>query len=364
MTLPVAEKTIQPGLSDSLSSLDFILPSELEAGLPPEARGLRRDQVRLMVSYRHSSEVVHSRFDQLPGFLRAGDVLVINTSATLKAALLVKRSGGQELELHLSTRLPGNRWVIELRRTAPDGALPFYSAVVGERLRLPGGAEAILHLPYPSGSPRSRLWLASLELPMPVDDYLEKYGFPIRYKYVRTGWPVEYYQNVYAIEPGSAEMPSAGRAFTPELITNLVAQGIYFAPLLLHTGVASLEEKEKPYEEYFRVPVTTAKLINFTRSEGGRIIAVGTTVVRALQTITDPDGCVYPKEGWTNLVITPSTALPSIDGLLTGFHEPRSTHLAMLFAVAGREKINLAYQHALQHGYLWHEFGDLHLILP
>lgn len=364
MTLPVTEHRIHPGLTSSLPSLDFALPSELEAGLPPEERGLRRDQVRLMVSYRNSLEVAHSRFDQLPNFLRAGDVLVINTSATLKAALIARRPDGQELELHLSTRLPTDRWVVELRRTAEEGALPFYSAAPGECLHLPGGAKAFLLSSYPGSSPRSRLWFASLELPLPIEDYLDKFGFPIRYKYVRTRWPIEYYQNVYALGPGSAEMPSAGRAFTPELITRLVAQGIHFAPLLLHTGVASLEENEKPYEEYYCVPVAAANLVNFARSEGGRIIAVGTTVVRALQTVTGASGRVLPGEGWTSLVITPDTALPSIDGLLTGFHEPRSTHLAMLFAVAGRETISLAYQQALQLGYLWHEFGDLHLILP
>lgn len=364
MTLPVAVKAIQPGLSSSLPSLDFILPSELEAGLPPEARGLRRDQVRLMVSYRHSSEVAHSWFDQLPGFLRAGDVLVINTSATLKAALIVRRTDGQELELHLSTRLPAGRWIVELRRTAADDALPFYSAGAGEILSLPGGGKAVLFSSYPGGKHRNRLWIAGLELTLPVEDYLERYGFPIRYKYVRSEWPLDYYQNVYALEPGSAEMPSAGRAFTPELITRLVAQGIYFAPLLLHTGVASLEENERPYEEYFRVPEATANLVNFARSAGGRIIAVGTTAVRALQSVTDANGRVHPGEGWTDLVITPDTALPSLDGLLTGFHEPRSTHLSMLFAVTGQENISLAYQQAIQHGYLWHEFGDLHLILP
>ena len=364
MNGPAHDTLVRPDLPGSLPSLDFILPPALEAGLPPEKRGLQRDQVRLMVSTLHNDEVIHTRFDRLPAFLKAGDVLVINTSGTLKAALEIERTDGTGLELHLSTRLPDDRWVVEIRYRAGKEATPFYSAGPGERLNLPGGGQAVLHSPYPSGLQRSRLWVACLDLPMPVEAYLEKYGFPIRYKYVQSEWPIEYYQNVYATEPGSAEMPSAGRAFTPGLITQLVARGIYFAPLVLHTGVASLEEDEHPYEEYFRVPAASARLINMARSAGGRSIAVGTTAVRALQTVTGTDGCVQAGEGWTNLVITPGTALRSIDGLLTGLHEPRSSHLSMLLAAAGYEHLAMAYRQALDQGYLWHEFGDLHLILP
>ncbi len=353
-----------PGRQRWLTALDFALPPELEAAVPPEERGLRRDQIRIMVSYRRSSKIIHSRFDQLSHYLKAGDTLVINTSKTLKAALKVLRLDGTVLELHLSTRLTSRQWVIELRTIGEDGTLPFYEAVSKERLCLPGGGIAILDAPYPGNSNRKRLWVASLKLPEPLHQYLEHYGFPIRYKYVRTGWPIEYYQNVYAAEPGSAEMPSAGRPFTPELITELIAQGVRFAPLVLHTGVASLERDEKPYEEYYRVPPATASLINLTRSEKGRVIAVGTTVIRAVQTVTGLNGMVKAGEGWTGLVVTPETQLASIDGLLTGLHEPRSSHLSILFALAGREHIRLAYEQALQNNYLWHEFGDSHLILP
>jgi S-adenosylmethionine:tRNA ribosyltransferase-isomerase len=177
-------------------------------------------------------------------------------------------------------------------------------------------------------------------------------------------WPIEYYQTVYATEPGSAEMPSAGRAFTPELITALVARGIGIAPLVLHTGVASLESHEPPYEEYFRVPAETARAINAARTAGGRLIAVGTTVVRALETAAEPDGTVHPGEGWTRLVITPQRGVHAIDGILTGWHEPEASHLSMLEAIAGRRHLEVAYAAALEGRYLWHEFGDLHLILP
>jgi S-adenosylmethionine:tRNA ribosyltransferase-isomerase len=181
---------------------------------------------------------------------------------------------------------------------------------------------------------------------------------------VRQSWPNAYYQTVFATEYGSAEMPSAGRAFTPDLITRLVSKGVYIAPLILHTGVSSLERHEPPYEEYYRVPVETARLVNLSRSAHGRVIAVGTTSVRALETVTDSRGLVHPGEGWTDLVITPQRGLRAVGGLLTGFHEPNSSHLAMLVALAAYDHILGAYQAALQGGYLWHEFGDLHLLLP
>ncbi|MCA9875449.1 MAG: S-adenosylmethionine:tRNA ribosyltransferase-isomerase, partial [Anaerolineales bacterium] len=164
--------------------------------------------------------------------------------------------------------------------------------------------------------------------------------------------------------PGSAEMPSAGRAFTPQLITRLVAKGVQFAPLVLHTGVASLEANEPPYGERFRVTTFTANLVNAAHAEGRRIIAVGTTAVRALETAAGADGLVRAASGWTELVITPRRGLRIVSGLLTGLHEPRASHLAMLEAFTGRRHLELTYAAALRCRYLWHEFGDLHLILP
>jgi S-adenosylmethionine:tRNA ribosyltransferase-isomerase len=197
-----------------------------------------------------------------------------------------------------------------------------------------------------------------------LQDYLAEQGFPIRYSYVRESWPLEYYQTVYATEPGSAEMPSAGRAFTPELITRLIARGVQFAPLLLHTGVASLEDHEPPYEEFYRVPLETARAVNVARAAGKRVIAVGTTSVRALETVADEEGITHPGEGWTRVMITPQRGLRAVNALLTGWHEPQSTHLLMLEALAGMDHLRIAYNEALRRGYLWHEFGDLHLILP
>jgi S-adenosylmethionine:tRNA ribosyltransferase-isomerase len=346
-----------------LDSLDFELPPELEAAEPPEARGLSRDEVRLMVSYRDSDQVVHSSFRDLGDFLEAGDVLVINTSGTMNAALAAEREDGTPLELHLSTRLPADVWLVEPRYSngASDSPTELFQGVrAGETLRLPGGATATLHTTYGESQ---RLWISTLDLPATPDEYLDRYGFPIRYGYVRESWPLDYYQTVYATEAGSAEMPSAGRAFTPELITNLVASGVQVAPLILHTGVASPENHEPPYEEYYRVPAATARTVNAAHAAGKRVIAVGTTSVRALETAADEDGVTHPGEGWTRLIVTPEHGVRSIDGMLTGLHEPRSSHLAMLEAVAGREHLRTTYAEALGEGYLWHEFGDLHLIL-
>jgi S-adenosylmethionine:tRNA ribosyltransferase-isomerase len=376
-TLTEALETF-PDYPEARSPLHFELSPELEAGEPPEARGLRRDEVRLMVSYLDGDSVVHSRFGDFPEFLRAGDTLVVNTSGTMNAALPAERTDGTPLTVHLSTHLPADLWVVELRSASGDE--PVLDGKPGEALALPDGAGLVLQTAYLSekrerGEESNRLWISTLNLPVNLNDYLERNGSPIKYGYVRENWPASYYQTVYATEVGSAEMPSAGRAFTPELITRLVANGVSVVPLILHTGVASLEDDEPPYEEFYRVPPETAAAINAARTAGRRVIAVGTTVVRALETVTDSDGTTHPGEGWTDVFITPERGIRSVDAMLTGLHEPRSTHLSMLealvgsvseypLATSGTEHLEFAYSEALKRGYLWHEFGDLHLILP
>ncbi len=362
----------------ALSPLHFELPQELEAGEPPEARGLRRDEVRLMVSYLDDDSVVHSKFGDLPEFLRAGDTLVVNTSGTMNAALPAERRDGTPITVHLSTHLPADLWVVELRSSSGDE--PALDGKSGEILTLPEGGSIVLQTPYLAEKRQqrevpNRLWISTLNLSVDFNEYLDQYGSSIKYSYVRESWPASYYQTVYATEVGSAEMPSAGRAFTPELITRLVANGVRVVPLILHTGVASLEDDEPPYEEFYRVPPETADAINAARTARRRVVAVGTTVVRALETVTDRDSLTHPGEGWTDLFITPERGVRSVDAMLTGLHEPRSTHLSMLEALAGRgsvcplatsstEHLEVAYAEALREGYLWHEFGDLHLILP
>ncbi|MGH9312295.1 MAG: S-adenosylmethionine:tRNA ribosyltransferase-isomerase [Vicinamibacterales bacterium] len=363
---------------------DFELPPTLEAAEPPEARGFERDAIRLIVSDVGRESIEHARFRDLPQWLSEGDLLVVNTSGTLNAALPVTSEDGRSFDLHLSTQLPGGFWTVELRAPGPLASLPSHDGRAGLRLRLPASGRATLLAPYPVSAglqSRSRLWMAVLELPAPVHQYLERHGFPIRYSYVSEPWPGSMYQTVFAIEPGSAEMPSAGRPFTAELVTRLVASGIQIAPLLLHTGVASLEDHEPPYEEFYRVSRATADRVNATRRAGHRIVAVGTTVVRALETVTDASGTTHPGEGWTNLVITPDRALRSVRALITGLHEPKATHLAMLervvtaaasqraadaqisASVCGPCQLERAYTEARGAGYLWHEFGDAHLIL-
>ncbi len=342
-----------------MTSLAFELPKRLEAHEPPEASGRSRDDVRLLVSDRATGVVLHSRFAELPRFLRAGDLVVVNTSATLAAALPVTRTDGAVLELRLSTpaqdRDPEHYWIVELR----SGDDPFGAVEVGERLALPGGAHAEIVAPYSA----ARLWLARLELPVGVEAFLAEHGRPIRYRYVPRSWPLSAYQNVYATEPGSAEMASAGRPFTAELVTRLVAGGVLVAPITLHTGVSSQESHERPYPERYRVPEQTARLVNAVRGWGGRVVATGTTVVRALETTARPDGTVVAGEGWTNLVVTPERGLWAVDGLLTGLHEAESSHLDLLRAAAGEKLLDLSYRAAVQRGYRWHEFGDSQLIL-
>jgi S-adenosylmethionine:tRNA ribosyltransferase-isomerase len=364
---------LRAGEPAASSQLDFVLPPELEAAAPPEARGLARDGVRLMISRIADDSIIHTRFHDLPHFLDPGDLLVINTSGTLPAALSATRADGLALELHLSTQLQEMLWTVELRRFGDRGTAPFGKGIAGETLTLPDGGKVTLLAEY-RGSSRegargegskggARLWIASLDLPLPLHDYLARHGYPIRYHYVEGRWPIEYYQTVYASDPGSAEMPSAGRAFTPELITRLVAKGVLIAPITLHTGVASLEDHEPPYEEFFHVPRHTARLATMTREMGNRVIAVGTTVVRALESVTGKDGTTHEGEGWTGLVITPERGIRSATALLTGMHEPRASHLAMLQALAGERHLRGAYTEALRERYLWHEFGDLHLIV-
>ncbi len=344
------------------------LPEPAPAREPAELRGDGRDDVRLLVAHRGGT-LLHAAFSDLPELLEPGDLLAINTSATLPAAVPVLGADvGSDLRLHLSSPAPalarepasapaGERastWLVELRLDGErhDGGAE------GDVLALPGNASATLL--HRSG----RLWLAALHLSAAVPHYLARHGRPIRYGHTAVDWPLDRYQTVYANAPGSAEMPSAGRAFTPELVTQLVAAGIDVAPFVLHTGVSSLEAGEAPHAEWFSVPRFSAERINLARSLGGRVIAVGTTAVRAIESAVDEDGRVGEREGWTGLVIEPETEITAIDGLLSGFHDSDSSHLAMLEAIAGPDLLARSYAEATETGYLRHEFGDLHLILP
>jgi S-adenosylmethionine:tRNA ribosyltransferase-isomerase len=343
-----------------VNGLAFALPERLEAHEPPEAHGVARDGVRLMVAERSTGAIAHARFSDLPELLAPGDLLVVNRSATLAAAVPARRGDGSAVELRFSTEAPdaASLWVVELRDAG--GSRPLRAAA-GERLALPGGASAEILAPYAGGH---RLWLACVRADGGVYALLARHGHPIRYRYVPREWPLADYQTAFATEPGSAEMPSAGRPFTPELVSRLAARGVYIAPITLHCGVSSPERHEAPYPERYAVPAATARLVGAVHWWGGRVIAVGTTVVRALETVAAPDGSVVAGEGWTGLVVGPERGLRAVDGLITGWHEPEASHLQLLEAVAGRSLLATSYAEALDAGYLWHEFGDSHLVLP
>ena len=338
--------------------LDFTLDPGHEAHEPPEASALRRDDVRLLVS-PGAATPVDASFHELGRFLAAGDLLVINTSATIPAALDGQLPDGEPIVIHLSGELPGGVWLVEPRAPRDGTTAPLRLEHPTDISLLAGGTIRLLTRFAES----RRLWLARPDLARPVLDYAAEHGRPIRYRHVPDEWPIRDYQTVFAREPGSAEMPSASRPFTTDVVTDLVTRGVLITPLVLHTGVSSLEGGERPYPERYRVPTTTAAAINATRERGGRVIAAGTTVVRALATVTDDRGVAHPGEGWTDVVVSPDRPTTGADGLLTGWHEPESSHLMMLEAFAPHGVLADAYRAALERGYLWHEFGDSHLIL-
>jgi S-adenosylmethionine:tRNA ribosyltransferase-isomerase len=348
----------------------FRIPEGAEAGAPVELRDGEgrlgsdgRVDVRLMVAQGSDGQVSHRRFADLAGVLDPGDLLVVNTSSVVPAALDAWSPARRAVRLHLSTEQPGGFWVVEPRQPAGAGTQR-YVGTPPTHLTLEGGGRAELLAPYPAGTGLVRLWLARLDLPDDTLRYLAAHGQPIRYAHVQGAWPIEAYQSVFSRVPGSAEMPSAARPFTDTLVADLVSRGVVVAPVTLHAGVSSQEAGEPPYAERFAVPETTAAQVNAARREGRRVIAVGTTVVRALESTADDHGRSHPGRGWTELVVTPERGVLVVDGLLTGWHEPESSHLAMLEAIAGRELLATSYAAAVSEGYRWHEFGDSHLILP
>jgi S-adenosylmethionine:tRNA ribosyltransferase-isomerase len=328
---------------------------------PPEAHGVARDAVKLLVA--RPNGISHTRFARLGDFLRQGDLLVVNNSATLPAAVDGNRADSS-ITVHFSTALGDHVWAVEVRpRTNATGHLPDIRP--GERIDLPDGAVLVMIASYPEpGVAGSRLWTTRVAVEGDVTSYLVRHGRPIRYSYVPVQWPLSNYQTVFARRPGSAEMASAARPFTAELVTSLVASGITIAPITLHAGVSSAEPGEPPAAEPFDVPPTTARLVNLTRASGGRVIAVGTTVTRALESAAIADGVVGAVDGWTDLVLGPERPVRVVDGLITGWHDAGASHLVLIEAVAGTELVAAAYRDAIEHGYLWHEFGDSALLLP
>ena len=339
-------------------ALAFERPEHLQAKEPAEDRRQSGDDVRLLVTTPDGN--THARFSDLPRFLRPEDLLVVNESATIPASLPADGPIGPFI-LNLSTRYAENLWLAEPRwSTSRPGPLPLEA---GQAFEVAGMAARLVS-PYP-GLPR--LWFVHIS--GDVEAALFCCGAPIRYGYVDREYPLEAYQTIFARTRGSAEMPSAARPFTQRVLDDLEARGVSIASLVLHTGVSSLEveaeevEDQAMYPEPFEVPAATARAVNETRRAGGRVIAVGTTAVRALESAWDGEQ-VREASGFTRLYIHPGRGVNVIDGILTGFHDPMASHLAMLYAIADEELVRSAYQEAVAAGYLWHEFGDSNLILP
>jgi S-adenosylmethionine:tRNA ribosyltransferase-isomerase len=339
------------------SELQFDRPEHLAAVAPVETRGLARDQVRLMVSTPRGH--VHARFSDLPDFLLPGDLLVVNRSATLAASLPAAGRLGTFI-LNLSSSYGGGLWLAEPRwDAAHPGPLPLER---GEWIDVDGVRVRLVE-PFP-GLPR--LWFIHTDGDLQA--VMRRAGRPIHYGYVQSPPDLSAYQTIFASVPGSVEMPSAARPFTCELLDRLSQRGVRTASIVLHTGVSSLEveseeiEAHPLYPEPFHVPGWTARLVNEARAKSRRVIAVGTTVVRALESAWDGNA-VQPGGGFTRLYVEPRRGVHAIDGLLTGMHDPVTSHLAMLYALAGKDFIQDAYAEAVREGYLWHEFGDSHLIL-
>ncbi|HET6167146.1 MAG TPA: S-adenosylmethionine:tRNA ribosyltransferase-isomerase [Marmoricola sp.] len=345
------------------SSIHFEPDAEATAPAPAEARGISREDVRLLVA--SPAGVVHARFRDLPDHLRAGDLVVVNDSATIAGEVDAEWTGHGPVVLHLATPLDDGTWVTEVR-TPVDGARAVLDAEPGDRFE--SGAVAVTLVeahPRTGSSPTghgNRLWRARVD--GPLAEHLRKNGRPIAYGYLSRRYPLSAYQTVFSTRPGSAEMPSAGRPFTHGLVTRLVSKGVAIAPVTLHTGVSSQEAGEAPQPERFQVPGTTARLVNAVRAGGGRVVAVGTTVTRALESAARADGVVVEASGWTDRVVTPADPPRVVTGLVTGWHDPHASHLLLVEAVAGHDITQRAYEAAVAEQYLWHEFGDSALLLP
>jgi S-adenosylmethionine:tRNA ribosyltransferase-isomerase len=346
-------------------STTFAAPADRTATEPPEYRGLARDEVKLLVA--GPAGITHAAFHELPRFLQPGDLVVVNTSATLAAEVDGRWRKNQAVVVHFATDLGDGNWVAELR-TAPTADVPVLDAEQGELVDLPGAGRLRLLAPYPrtGSSPTghgNRLWQVRISGAASVLAILQRWGRPISYGYLADRFPLADYQTIFASTPGSAEMPSAGRPFSTELVTRLICAGVAIAPILLHTGVSSQDAGESPQPEWFEVPATTARQVTATRCAGGRVIAVGTTVTRALESAAAPDGTMRPQSGWTDLVVEPGRGVRVVDGLITGWHNPDASHLLLVEAVAGAELSQHAYDAAVAGQYLWHEFGDAGLLL-
>ncbi len=343
----------------------FSLPEELNAKTAPELRGVNRDRVKLLVAHREDGQTFHSTFNHLPDFLRKGDLLVFNSSRTLPASLKTLKNKKHHIaEVRLAEHLPDDNWLILILNEKISGSVTTIKP--GLKIEFDTGLTAII---VKRDSYNPRLWRVKFsETGVDLINKFYQIGEPIRYGYVSAPLPLEYYLTIFAKDPGSSEMPSAGRAFTWKMLFELKKSGIETAFLTLHTGLSSymddnLTRTPRVGEEEYFIPAGTVTKIETTKINGGRIIAVGTTVVRALESAASCSGKIIPGHAYTTLRITEGHILKVANGLITGFHEPEASHLDLISAFLSPELIRKIYSEAIERKYLWHEFGDLSLIL-
>jgi S-adenosylmethionine:tRNA ribosyltransferase-isomerase len=356
-------KTVEPKSVSRTTT--FHLPSELNADRPPERRGLARDRVRLLVLDGNNGQVIHTRFDRITEFLDPGDLLVFNSSRTLPATLAgTVRHLQWPVEVRLAESLPDGTWLALLIQS-PQRA----ENVITKGLILEFAQD--LRCEVLERDPRiPPLW--KLRFSKSGTEFLDsvyRIGQPVRYRYLSAPWRLSYYQNVYALQPGAAEMPSAGRAFTWRLLLQLRHRGVETAAITLHAGLSSyldndLDRQHLASEEEYWISEEAAAKIRRAKNSDRRIVAVGTTVVRALESIAaECGGEVNGCHRYTQLRVTADYRLQVVNGLLTGLHEPEASHLDLLAAFVSPPTLYAAYSEAIRQRYLWHEFGDLNLIL-
>ncbi len=340
-----------------IEEFDYDLPLELIAQKAAEPR----DTSRLLVLERGSQVLKHRYFYDLPDYLKPGDVLVLNDTQVIPARLWGRRGAtGAKIEILLLTQKEGDVWEALVR---PGKRVPVGTELVFGQGELRAQTLAVTA----SGGRMLRFFYKDVSFgtllqrlgEMPLPPYIkEKPADPQRY------------QTIYARREGSAAAPTAGLHFTSRLLKKLKAQGVEIVYLLLHVGLGTFRpvktkniEEHYMHAEYYEVTAGTAAAINAARAAGGRVVAVGTTVVRTLETVSTDTGIVQPGKGWTDIFIYPGYSFKAVDCLLTNFHLPRSTLLMLVSAFAGREKILSAYYEAVKDNYRFFSFGDGMLIL-
>ena len=346
-------------------SINFTLPDELRAKKPPELRGINHDHVRLFVIDRNNRMTYHSAFNHLSDFLRRGDLLIFNSSRTLPASLkTINYKAQQNLEVRLAEHLPDDCWLVLFLYQNKNH---FHSNLKpGLRIEFASGLSATI---IERNIHNPRLWKIKFSANGPeLINIFYQIGKPIHYGYISAPLPLEYFLTVFAKDPVSSEMPSAGRAFTWKMLFDLKNKGIDTAFLTLHTGLSSYMNGDPnagqlvAEEEYF-ISESTADKIETNKARNGRIVAVGTSVVRVLESCAIQTGKVLPGHAYTSPRMTEGHKLKIADGLITGFHEPEASHLDLLSAFLSPSLIKKSYEEAIEKNYLWHEFGDLCLII-